>query len=125
MHPSLLVPPLSQAAALTASSPTHFRLPSRTRPPCPAPNPLCLASLPCPGAPQEAEWKHTTRCVLVGIVGGTALLLAMVVPVALLWFIRHGVPLDRLGDVSRLKEGECLELQERMLCRRELDDFRL
>lgn len=55
--------------------------------------------------------------------GGTALLLTMVVPVALVWFLRHGVPLDSIGDVARLKPGDCLELQQRMVCRRELDDF--
>ena len=103
--------------------------PPGCRAPCCQPPPLNRAGLarrPPPPPLQEAGWKHTTRCALVGVVGGTALLLAMLLPALVLTFVRQGIPLDRMGDVARLKPGECLSLeqpQERMVCRRELDNF--
>lgn len=57
--------------------------------------------------------------------GGTALLLTISLSTLTLWLVTHGIPPDQWGSMAKLRQGECMELPgERMLCRRELDDFR-
>lgn len=74
--------------------------------------PAAAPARPLSGRRWTAGWSRRLDHLLVGVVGATALLLAVLLAAAAVTFAGIGVPLERIGEVAHLRPGEFLEVSK-------------